>query len=399
MSLFKPTKKQGAPKCPRALGRTRRGYLDDQSERRCGNSTSVWSNLLCRQRFQKLIQKNFFWMNRRIVSYLNVLQRVNVVQSGSDGAFGLFQFVGRLQIDPILRCLSQNSSEPQGQFRSDWSRSVDHMGNTHGRNTGAVGKFRLRNAKFLQNFPQENTRVQKRQLLTSSDVRKVHIFQVFPSNCHFTPLMIIDDFHIPRMAIVEVKAYAPLLVDPDTPLAFSCSLQRFQRVRGRNSQIVDSRCRVYLFQSLPGALLNLMRNVSDERSEKECRRILVCERENHQSTINELFIFNKNPRSNPRSNGNPAQILPLDTSPLPGAFFGAGAQNTLIGGPRPERQADFFVPRLFLFSNFSAFSCRACDEYKTLRGNKSAVPMTVLSARRQFLASSHRLKIDHRSSR
>lgn len=90
--------------------------------------------------------------------------------------------------------------------------------------------------------------------------------------------------------------------------------------------------------------------------------------------------------------------LPLDTSPLPGAFFGAGAENTLIGGPRPERQADFFVPSPLPFP-LSAYSCRACDEYKTLRGNQSAVPMTVFSARHQFLVSFHRLKIDHRSSR
>ena len=91
-------------------------------------------------------------------------------------------------------------------------------------------------------------------------------------------------------------------------------------------------------------------------------------------------------------------FLPLDTSPLLGASFGAGARNTLIGGPRPERFADFFVPSPLPFL-LSAFSCRACDEYKTLRGNKSAVPMTVFSARRQFLASPHRLNIEHRSSR
>lgn len=90
--------------------------------------------------------------------------------------------------------------------------------------------------------------------------------------------------------------------------------------------------------------------------------------------------------------------IPLDTSPLPGAFSGAGAKHTLIGGPRPERFADFFVPSPLPFL-LSAFSCRACDEYKTLRGNKSAVPMTVFSARRQFLASPHRLNIDHRSSK
>ena len=85
--------------------------------------------------------------------------------------------------------------------------------------------------------------------------------------------------------------------------------------------------------------------------------------------------------------------LPLDTSPLPGSFYGAGAENTKAGGPRPERQADFFVPFLLPFP-LSAFSCRACDEYKTRKGNKSAAPAAVFSARRPFRASPHRLKID-----
>ncbi len=93
-------------------------------------------------------------------------------------------------------------------------------------------------------------------------------------------------------------------------------------------------------------------------------------------------------------------FLPLDTSPLPSSDCRAGARNTHTGGPRPERQADFFVPRFFLFSDSSAFSCRACDEYKTLRGNKSAVPVTVSSARLHFDGViSLRLEIEHRSQK
>lgn len=87
--------------------------------------------------------------------------------------------------------------------------------------------------------------------------------------------------------------------------------------------------------------------------------------------------------------------LSLDTFPIFPARYGAGAENTKVGGPRPERTADFFVPSPFSFL-LSALSCRACDEYKTRKGNKSAVPTTVFSARRQLLASSHRLKIDSR---
>lgn len=89
---------------------------------------------------------------------------------------------------------------------------------------------------------------------------------------------------------------------------------------------------------------------------------------------------------------------PLDTTPLSGASFWAGASNTNNGGLRPERTADFFAPRFFLPPVLSAFLCRACDEYKTLRGNQSAVPLTVTSARRPFRASPHRLVIDQRRS-
>ena len=90
------------------------------------------------------------------------------------------------------------------------------------------------------------------------------------------------------------------------------------------------------------------------------------------------------------------QLL-LDTGPSPGAHSETGARNTLVGGPRPDRSG-FFVPRFFLPFGSSAFSCRACDEYNTRKGNKSAAPTAVSSARRPFRASPHRLEIDHRRS-
>ena len=89
------------------------------------------------------------------------------------------------------------------------------------------------------------------------------------------------------------------------------------------------------------------------------------------------------------------QLL-LDTGPSPGAHSETGARNTLVGGPRPDRSG-FFVPRFFLPFGSSAFSCRACDEYNTRKGNKSAAPTAVSSARRPFRASPHRLEIDSRS--
>ena len=34
------------------------------------------------------------------------------------------------------------------------------------------------------------------------------------------------------------------------------------------------------------------------------------------------------------------------TTPLKEAKLGPGANNTLVGGPRPDRPADFFVPKV-----------------------------------------------------
>ena len=57
------------------------------------------------------------------------------------------------------------------------------------------------------------------------------------------------------------------------------------------------------------------------------------------------------------------------TTPFKEAKLGIGAENTISGGYRPDRQADFFVPRFFLPFFQSALSCRVWAEYKTLRGN------------------------------
>ena len=86
------------------------------------------------------------------------------------------------------------------------------------------------------------------------------------------------------------------------------------------------------------------------------------------------------------------------TTPFKEAKLGAGASNTFKGGHRPDRPADFFVPRFFLPFGSSAFSCRVWAEYKTLRGNHARRPLTVTSARRHFDGVfSNRLVIDQRS--
>ena len=86
------------------------------------------------------------------------------------------------------------------------------------------------------------------------------------------------------------------------------------------------------------------------------------------------------------------------TTPFKEAKLGPGAEYTFKGGLRPDRPADFFVPRFFLPFFQSAFSCRVWAEYKTLRGNHARRPLTVFSTRRHFYGvNPHRLNIDQRS--
>ena len=83
------------------------------------------------------------------------------------------------------------------------------------------------------------------------------------------------------------------------------------------------------------------------------------------------------------------------TTPFKEAKLGIGAENTISGGYRPDRQADFFVPRFFLPFRLSASSCRVWAEYKTLRGNHARRSTDGFQRPAPLCGvTHHRLKID-----
>src|SRR6516225_543020 len=51
--------------------------------------------------------------------------------------------------------------------------------------------------------------------------------------------MIIYDLNIKRVAFLEAKTDAPLIVDADAPLTFAVATQGFQSVAGRHAKIVE----------------------------------------------------------------------------------------------------------------------------------------------------------------
>ena len=64
--------------------------------------------------------------------------------------------------------------------------------------------------------------------------------------------MIVNDFNVRRAFHRPNKAYAPLIVDADAVLPFATSLQRFELISRRNTQIFQKRRPVKLLQFAQG---------------------------------------------------------------------------------------------------------------------------------------------------
>ncbi|MCF2133995.1 MULTISPECIES: hypothetical protein [Mycetohabitans] len=60
--------------------------------------------------------------------------------------------------------------------------------------------------------------------------------------------MVVDNFHIRRIAICELETYVPLVINADALLADSISLHGLQLISRRNLQKIQSNSSVQLLQ-------------------------------------------------------------------------------------------------------------------------------------------------------
>jgi hypothetical protein len=71
--------------------------------------------------------------------------------------------------------------------------------------------------------------------------------------------MVVNDRYIECVSIGETKAYSPLVIDSDTPLTLTISLEGPQAVRGREPQIVNACYRIELRKTHYRAAANVER--------------------------------------------------------------------------------------------------------------------------------------------
>jgi hypothetical protein len=105
--------------------------------------------------------------------------------------------------------------------------------------------------------------------------------------------VVIDDFDIEGIAVLETKAHTPLIVDADTPLAGAIASQRLESVGRRISQGFDRRGRIQLIQAPHGASVNVLRQSPRSSRREQGLRFLVGEASYHWRSVNKLFMCGK----------------------------------------------------------------------------------------------------------
>lgn len=100
--------------------------------------------------------------------------------------------------------------------------------------------------------------------------------------------MVIDDLHSSGLTIVESKHDAILIVDSDAPVSSEITVQCFQPVARRNSQILDDMRRIELVELALRYLPDIFRNAPRELGVLFVKNVLGClisEADYHQPIV------------------------------------------------------------------------------------------------------------------
>jgi hypothetical protein len=174
-----------------------------------------------------------------------------------------------LQIHPTLGVGAKKTGQPQGRIRGNRPFSRDDFSDAPLLYADRLGKPVRGNLHGFQKIFQQN-------------FAGIHRGQV--SFHGFSPLMVINNFDIIRMAVLPVEAYPPLIVDPDAPLAFSLTPQLFQPVSRRYAKKFQSCRAMDLGQFAQGYPMYVLRQSGCKCALKDLSRILVTKSLDHVET-------------------------------------------------------------------------------------------------------------------
>jgi hypothetical protein len=135
------------------------------------------------------------------------------------------QIVIHLKSKPELRRHPEILGKPESRIGSNAALPKDDLVDAPRGNPNVRGKLGLAQAHWLQEILEEN--------LTGMDWFKF----LMPHNSLTS--MVINDLHIIRISAFPTKAYSVPIVNPDTVLAFTVTLQSFKPIGRGNLQILQ----------------------------------------------------------------------------------------------------------------------------------------------------------------
>ena len=93
--------------------------------------------------------------------------------------------------------------------------------------------------------------------------------------------MVVADFNIIGLAVLEQKADSPLVVDGNRMLPLAVASKRMQPIARWNPEVAESGRRVYLFKLSQGPLHNVRREPTCLAGHEQVLRSLVCKGLDH----------------------------------------------------------------------------------------------------------------------
>ena len=134
----------------------------------------------------------------------HILQRGYLMgQPLRQGIDGYIQVIAALQVQPVLRTLSEIQRQPQGHLRRDRTPPIDDMTDAHGGYPQRLGQLGLAHAQFIEQFLQVHARMHRRNAILGH---------------HQTSSMVIHDLNIQCVALLPDKANPPLGINTEAPL-------------------------------------------------------------------------------------------------------------------------------------------------------------------------------------
>lgn len=145
-----------------------------------------------------------------------------------------------LQAQPPAFRQAEVAAQPQIGVGGDHALARDDLADAPLRHADLFRQPVLAHAERLEEVLQQDlARRHGWQLLAGlGHVREVHTVDVFDADGHgCAPSMVIDDFHVKGVAMLEAKAQAPLVVDADAPLALAAPTELLQAIARRDAQL------------------------------------------------------------------------------------------------------------------------------------------------------------------